>query len=62
MKHQCDWCGREKFVSHTKYGTSKYKRLICDKCAEDIITYEQQTFGVDVRNEFNGKQSKEKDS
>lgn len=41
----CDWCGEEKLVGITHYGTTHYNRLICQECAEKIKKYDEVTFG-----------------
>ena len=41
----CDWCGEEKLVGITHYGTTHYNRLICQECAERIKKYDEVTFG-----------------
>ena len=39
MKHTCDFCGNKKEVVTTKYGSTRYTRLVCKDCIARINAY-----------------------
>ena len=36
MFYKCDFCGENKEVKRTHYGTSHYVRLICSECQKRL--------------------------
>lgn len=39
MKNYCDYCGEKKEVVGTSYGTTHYRRLICQDCIKEVNSY-----------------------
>lgn len=57
-KFICDYCGDEKMVSITQYGTTCSNRLICKKCAENLNNKEKNINGKEsfiIKEEINEK-------
>ena len=46
MKRKCDFCGRERDVVPTSYGTTHYIRLICKDCIDNVNAYHKCVDGL----------------
>lgn len=60
---KCDWCGGTEGVVNTKYGTTRYNRLICQKCIKEVNDYHKCIDGVEkMLNEDGSYYEKEEES